>query len=152
MSLTAPTVTGWQAMWYLTGDRAAYAYLTGQNRYNAAYQVARTFKKRAMADARGALAALIGAAAGGTATVQWSRRAPQIGPDSSTPGVTGVGSMGGNISIETATSINRATTSADVTELKKWFSPTALLEAGLTYPTVEGSGGGGKMRQGNVAF
>lgn len=103
------------------------------------YHIARFFKKRAMADARGALAALIGAAAGGAALVQYAREQGPSGPSQATPQATGVGELGGSRTIETVDSINRVTTAADVTELKKWFSATALLEAGITYPTVVGN-------------
>ena len=42
-------------------------------------------------------------------------------------------------------------TAADVTELKRWFT-AALMEAGITYPTRAGSGGGGMIRGGMSAF
>ena len=45
--------------------------------------------------------------------------------------------LGGNRTIDTATDINRVTTAADVTELKKWFN-NALLASGITYPTTVG--------------
>lgn len=141
MALTTPTVTGYSAFWsnVMLNQPEGNTYSMNSGRYSVPYHVARLFKKRAMADARGALAVLIGAAAGTTATVQWAREAGALGPSRTVPQATGVGELGGNRTIETATSINRASTAADVTELKKWFSPTSLLEAGITQPTVAGN-------------
>lgn len=142
MALTlAPAVTGYSGFWanILCPTQGPGTYSMNNGRYNAPYYVARLFKKRAMADARGALAALIGAAAGGAALVQWKREQGPNGPSQTVPIATGVGELGGNRVMETVNSINRVTTAADVTELKKWFSPTALLEAGITYSTVVGN-------------
>lgn len=136
MSLTTPTVTGWSGFWanIISPNQpqgGTYAFQTGQARAKMAYHVARLFNKRGMGDARGALAALIGAAAGGAADVHWTRRVAPAGP-------TDFGDFGGNITLETVYNINRVTTAADVTELKKWFAQ-ALLEAGITYPTTVGN-------------
>ena len=65
--------------------------------------------------------------------------------------MTGIGDFGGNRDIETVTDINRATTAADITWLEKFFD-NKLLEAGITYPAVSGSGGGGKIVNGNTRF
>lgn len=134
MSLTTPTVNSSSGYWNnILGFTAQpdYSMYAGQARHSIPYHVARLFNKGAMRDARAALAALIGAAAGSTATNQWKRRG-------TIPTPTALAALGGAIPIETATAINRATTSADVAELKKWFN-TALLEAGITYPTVMGN-------------
>lgn len=144
MALVAPTVTGYSPFWsnVLSPNQpqgGTYSMSQEKARAKLAYSVAKMFKMRGMGDARGALAALIGAAAGGSADVHWSRAQPPNGPSQSTPIATGVGELGGNRPIEVAYNINRVTTAADVTELKKWFSPTALLEAGITYPTVLGN-------------
>lgn len=138
MSLTTPTVTGYSPFWsnVLSPNQpqgGVYSMSQEKARAKAAYRVARIFKMRGLGDARGALAALIGAAAGGAADVHWSRvQTPDVVP-------TGVGALGGSRAIETVYNINRVTTAADVTELKKWFSPTALLEAGITYPATVGN-------------
>lgn len=137
MSLTAPTVTGYSPFWQLTGDMAAYSMSAAQARSALSLLIAQRLRGYGTRDVTGALAALIGAAAGGTATNQYKREVAQLGPSATVPGVTSVGDFGGNISIETVDGINRATTAGDVTELKKWFA-TALLEAGITYPTVSG--------------
>lgn len=144
MSLTTPTVTGYSAFWsnVMSPNQpqgGTYSFQPGGARARSAYRVARTFKQRGMADARGALAVLIGAVAGTTADVHYSRVQGQSGPSATVPIPTGVGEMGGIRPIETVYSINRASTAADITELKKWFSPTSLLEAGITYPTVAGN-------------
>lgn len=141
MSLTVPTVTGSQPFWagVMMNQPQGGSYSFNSGRYNGAYQAARLFKKRAMADARGALAVLIGAVAGTTATVQYAQRKAPGATNMTTPTTTGFGAFGGNIGIDTISSINRASTAADATELKKWFSATALLDAGITYPTTTGN-------------
>jgi hypothetical protein len=136
--LTAPTVTGWSGFWQMQGDHAIYAMSLSQNRFKDSKLIARNIKAAGGRDVIGALAALIGAAAGGTATNQWSEVGVPAGPNSSPPQVTGIADFGGNRPIVTTTAINRATTAADVTELKKWFN-NALLEAGITYPAYLGS-------------
>lgn len=137
MSLTAPTVTGYSPFWQLVGDRTAYSMALAQARAKRAYHISKYTRSMGTRDAIGALAALIGAAAGGTATNQWAR-VKHPGANQTVPLPTGIGDFGGNVVIETITAINRATTAADITELKKWFN-TALLEAGITYPTATGS-------------
>lgn len=153
MSLTTPTVTGYSAFWrnILGTSQPGYSMYTGQARSRAAYHIAKLMKNGGTRDATGALAALIGAASGGTATNQYKRRQGPSATSTTVPGTTGVGALGGAIPIETIDAINRATTAADVTELKKWFNNT-LLEAGITYPTVSGSGGGGMQTGGTGRF
>ncbi len=144
MSLTTPTVTGYSPFWanVMSPNQpqgGTYSYQTGGARARSAYHVAKFFKQRGMADARGALAVLIGAVAGTTADVHYSRRTGAAGPSLAVPGVSGFGDFGGNILLETVYSINRASTAADVTELKKWFSPTSLLAAQNLSPTTVGN-------------
>jgi hypothetical protein len=135
MALTAPTVTGYSPFWQnlLSPQNGASPYSMSQDKARAkgAYLIAKLMRKGGMRDARGALAALIGAAAGGTATNQYKRVQGQITP-------TAVGDLGGSRDIETVDAINRATTAADITELKKWFAQN-LLEAGITYSTAVGN-------------
>lgn len=138
MALTAPTVTGYSAFWSTTGDHVAYAMALAQARSKQAKHISKFMKRMGTRDAYAALAALIGAAAGGTATNTWKREQHPAATNTSVPGVTSIGDFGGNINIETVTAISRATTAADVTELKKWFN-NALLESGITYPTATGS-------------
>lgn len=137
MSLTAPTVSGWSSFWQMTGDGTAYSMSQAQARAGSAYRIAKMMKRGETRDAIGALAALIGVAPGATATNMFQRRIAPVAANTTIPGVTGFGTFGGVIALETVTAINRATTSADVTELQKWFN-NALLEAGITYPTVAG--------------
>lgn len=140
MALTTPTVTGYSPFWanILVPSQGPGTYSMNSGRASMPYHTARLFNKRSMADARGALAVLIGAVAGTTADVHWSREQGPPGPSASTPQATGVGELGGNRPIEVAYSINRASTAADITELKKWFAQN-LLESGITYPTVTGN-------------
>lgn len=149
MSLTAPTVSGWSGFWSMNGDNAAYSMSAAMSRSDAASRIARMMKKDSNRDVIGALAALIGAAAGGTATNSYKRTGIPLGPQATVPGVTSIGDFGGNNVLDTVTAINRATTAADVTELKKWFDNT-LLEAGITYPTVAGVRQGGMQGVGGT--
>ena|SRR5215472_423673 len=135
--LTAPTVTGWSGFWQMQGDHSLYSMSQSQGRFKDSKLIARNIKAAGGRDVQAALATLIGAAPGGTATNQWSEVSNPLGPTQSPPQVTGVGDLGGNRAIVTTTAINRATTAADVTELKKWFN-NALLEAAITYPAVLG--------------
>ena len=151
MALTAPTISGWSGFWNMTGDEAFVTESLNQTRAKKAWHIAKLMRGTGTRDAAGALAALIGAAAGGTATNQWRHVAPPIGPTLAVPQVTSIGDFGGNRVIEVVTAINRATTAADIAELKKWFT-TALLESGITYPTFTGSGGGGMLKGGMSSF
>jgi len=136
--LTAPTVTGWSGFWQMQGDHALYSMSQSQNRFKDSKIIARNIRAAGGRDVTGALAALIGAVAGSTATNQWTQVPHATGPQQAVPQVTGVGDLGGIRTPVTITAINRATTAADVTELKKWFN-AALLEAGITYPAFLGS-------------
>lgn len=152
MSLTAPTVTGYSAFWQTTGDHQAYSMSLAANRARTAYEIARKMRRRSVGDARAAFAALIGAAAGGTATATFKQVSAPSGPEAATPVVTGIGDFGGNRIIDTITQINRATTAADITELKKWVSDNSLLEQGITYPTAVGGVASQGMKLGVPSF
>lgn len=138
MALTAPTITGYSPFWQMTGDFAFITESVSQTRAKDAKNISKFMRNTGTRDAIGALAALIGAAAGGTATNQWRRVQHPTGPNQTVPVPTGIADFGGNRVIEVVTAINRVTTAADIVELKKWFN-AALLEAGITYPTATGS-------------
>ena len=150
MSLTAPTNSGYSGFWNAVGDRTTYTPTLAQSRAKRAKHISKWMRSTGTRDVIGALAALIGATAGGTATNQW-RRIAHPGANQTVPLPTGIGDFGGNRVIEVVTAINRTTTAADIAELKKWFN-ASLLEAGITYPTMTGSGGGGKVSNGTVYF
>lgn len=151
MALTAPTISGYSGFWQLTGNQSLYTMAQSQGRVKDAKHISKFMRNMGTRDAIGAIAALIGAAAGGTATNQW-RRVQHPGANQTVPLPTGIGDFGGNRVIEVITAINRATTAADVTELKKWFT-AALLEAGVTYPTTAGSSMAlGAMHAGSPGF
>lgn len=154
MSLNAVTVAGWSGFWQMEGDMQPYAFQTSQNRANIANVVSKYMNKRSVADARAALAVLIGTVAGTTATATYPRVSSPAGPNASVPRVSGIADLGGNRTIDTVTQINRATTAADITELKKWFDAgtNALLESGITYPTVTGVTQGGAQINGVNRF
>ncbi len=136
MALTTPTITGYSPFWanVLSPNQPQGAQLSmdaNKVRAKGAYVIAKLMRKGGMRDARGALAALIGAAAGGTATNQFTQVQGQVTP-------TSLAALGGARPIVTVDAINRATTAGDIAELKKWFA-TALLEAGITYPAAVGN-------------
>lgn len=148
MALTTPTITGSSQFWsnYLSSNLPQGGMMTmdaSKSRAKGAWRIAKIMKQQGMRDARGALAALIGAAAGGTATNTYKQISHPTIP-------TAVTAFAGNRGVETITAINRATTAADITELKKWFAD-ALLSAGITYPTVLGPNiAGGMMQSGGT--
>lgn len=153
MSLTIPTITGYSGLWQTTGDNAPYNFMSGQVRSNSANFISKFVKKASNRDVIAALAGLIGAASGSNVTKTHKQVSSPVGPDATTPVASGLTGLGGLRTIDTITDINRNTTAADVTELKKWFSD-ALLEAGITYPTVVGpniSAGGGSPSFGPLA-
>lgn len=155
-----PTVTGYQAFWanVLANPNVdpanTYAFPTAaQNgaRSPLDSNLARILKRNTYRGTNALFTALLGAGAGGTATSTYKVVGSPSGPEAATPAVTGVADLGGNRDIETITAVNRATTAADITWLGKFFNDK-LLEAGITYPTVSGSGGSGKITNGQIRF
>lgn len=144
MALTVPTVTGYSAFYELTGDKIPYTPTSVAQkgmRSPLERQITKLFRRNQLRDVVAAALALNGAAAGaGTASSTYKRVQVPDGPALSTPQVTNIDDFQGNRSIETVTVINRTTTADDETYIDTLYS-TALLEAGITYPTVVGSGG-----------
>ena len=145
MALTAPTVTGWSGFWQLQGDKSLYNMPLAQGREKDSKMVSKFFKNTGTRDAIAAIAVLIGAAPGGTATGTWTQVPNALGPTQSPPQPSGIGDFSGNRNPVTITAINRATTAADVTELKKWFN-NALMIAGIAYPNSANAIGSTVMR------
>ncbi len=157
MALSVPTVTGYQGFWSLTGDMLPYAMTTnaaGGGRSRLEYRIAALLSREELRDLRAVMLALTGAVAGGTATATFKRVSNPPGPSAATPAVSQIGDFGGNITIDTITAINRATTAADETYVEDLLDDD-LLARSLTpalYPTVVGSGGGGKIINGVSSF
>lgn len=160
MALTNPTITGWSGFWQMTGGPAAvsagpYDMIANKNgqkgRSEREAYIARLFARNQFRDQAAVLGALIGAAAGSNATSTYKREQAPAGPSASTPVVTSITDLGGAINIETVTVINRNTTAADVTYLKDYWDGD-LLERTISYPTVLGSGGGGRQVNGQNFF
>lgn len=160
MAITNPTVTGYSGFWQLTGgpgavSAAPYDMVPDKNGFKGNSHlekiIAMRFARSQLRDVNAAFLALIGAAAGGTATSTYKREQAPAATSGATPIPTAIGDLGGNIAIETATAINRATTANDVVYLKDFFDGD-LLERTITYPTVLGSGGGGKIVNGVPGF
>jgi hypothetical protein len=97
--------------------------------------ISRLFFPQAHKAVKALLIALIGAAPGGTALAQYNRVA-------GVQALTDAYDLGGLVTIETVTAVNRATTAADVTNLKAMF--TRSPQPSSYYPDASGNGGGGK--------
>ena len=153
MSLTRPTVTGWSGLFNdVMGapDVGAYTQLPlaqNGNRSRVEFEIARLFKHETQREAKAALLALIGAAAGGTATSTYKRVSTPTGPSATTPVPMQLDALGGNRTIDTVTVINRATTAGDISYLKDLFDGD-LSASSITYPTDPS----GNMNQGPARF
>lgn len=102
-----------------------YSLLVNEDSNNTG--ITRLMRQPGMRKAKALLAALIGAAAGGTAT----------GTTARVEGITSVNGLGGKRNVETVTAVNRATTAADVTALKAVLAGRAVAPS---YTNVEKSG------------
>jgi hypothetical protein len=155
MALTSPTITGYSAFWQITGDSLPYNLVNNKNsqrgRSPQERAISQLLLRNQFRDVAAVWIALTGAASGSNATATYKRNQAQVGPDATTPIPTDVGSMGGNRTIETVTVLNRNTTAADVTYLKD-FLDGDLVDRSISYPTVSGSGGGGKIVNGVPTF
>lgn len=155
MSLTNPTITGYSGFWQMTGDAAPYNLVANKNsqrgRSPLERAVSQIMVRNQFRDEAAALGALIGAASGSNMTATYKRVQSPSGPDATVPVVTDITALGGARTIETVTVVNRNTTAADVSYLKDLFDGD-LLDRSTSYPTVSGSGGGGKLVNGVVSF
>jgi len=153
MSLNLPLPSGYSGFWNTQGDKAPYnmQLAAGQHRAKAAWNISKFIKGYGTRDAKAALAVLIGAAAGTVATNGFTSVPLPPGPSGTVPVPMGLTDLGGLRNAVTIASYNRTTSNADVNELKRWFS-NALLEAGITYPTRLGPGGGSKLTGGMSSF
>ncbi len=155
-----PTVTGYQAFWnnVLCNPNVdpanTFAFPTAaQNgaRVPMDKQLARILKRNTYRGMNELFLTLIGAASGSAALAQHKYVDAPTGPSATTPQVTGIGDLGGSRTISTFDDVNRNTTTDDITWISKFFNDK-LLEAGITYPTVSGSGGSGKITNGQIRF
>jgi hypothetical protein len=147
MALTNPTVSGYSAFWQVTGDMSPYNLVNNKNsqRGRSALErvIAQWGARNQFRDVAAAFGTLIGAASG-TISATYKRAQAPTGPDQTTPVVTDITALGGARNIETVTVINRASTAGDIAYLKDLFD-NDLLDRSISYPTVSGSGGGGKL-------
>lgn len=150
MSVTNPTVTGYSAFWQQTGDMKAYAPFDNRAptsgflgwRSKLEWQIAKLADKQQFREINALFDALIGAAAGGTATKTYARVAPAVSTSATVPSATGVADLGGLVPIETVTVINRATTAADVAYLKSMFNTDMLMRSLSLQSDLSGNGAG----------
>lgn len=155
-----PTVTGYQPFWanILANPNVdpsiTYAFPTAaQNgaRPPMDSQLARILKRNTYRGVNELFLTLIGTASGSAALAQHKVVSAPTATEATAPQVTSIGDFGGNRDIETIDDVNRNTTAADITWISKFFNDK-LLEAGITYPTVSGSGGSGKITNGQIRF
>lgn len=142
MTIPAIAPSGWSGMFNRTGDLAGYSMLTtvqGGNRGRTEKWISHLLSRRMQMKPLVALmVALNGAAAGGAASATVARVDAQPTDPSNQ---TAFNSMGGLRPVSTVTLLSRVTTAADITYINQILQETF----GPTYPTVLGSGGGGKL-------
>ena len=149
MSVSVPSVTGYQGFWVTTGDQITYAPLSRNAqgwRSKLEWQIAQLFGKQQMREQKELILTLLGVVPGSTALATFARVQGATGPSQTTPAVTGVGDLGGDRTIETVSVINRATVTADVTYLTPIFDGNMVPgPSSLTLVAdASGNGGGGK--------
>lgn len=150
MAVAFPTVTGYQPFWNVTGDMITYSPIARAQqgwRSKLEWKIAALIGKQQMREQKELLLTLLGVAPGQAALASYKRVQPPVGPSASTPQVTGVGDMGGNVSIETVTVIDRVSAAADVTYLTSLFDGTMYPGPNsITFVAdAGGNGGGGKL-------
>lgn len=139
MSVSAPTVTGWSNFW----GNTANAYTMQNSRTHHERAMSRILGKPGYRGMRKVFSLMLGTAVGSTATDTYSRiTAPA--------GLTQSSSFGGSRTIETVTSVSRATVAADQTHFtNQVFNAIFNMAPAISsYPTdASGNGGGGKANQ-----
>lgn len=136
MSATVPTVTGWSTFWGHTPN--AYAMLSARSYHEK--DIARTMARGGFRGMRALFRRMNGTAVGSTATDSYVRA-------SAPAGLTDPQALGGSRAMETATTVNRATTAADLTlsNAQLFDALFNMAPAIASYPTdASGNGGGGK--------
>ena len=157
MSLTFPTVTGYSAFWQTTGDMQPYS-MTPRSQHGSRHPLERSIAKMlnrpGLRDLKEAMLTLNGAAVGEAALATYLQISAPSGPEATTPVVTTIGDFGGLRTIDTITVIDRITTTADKNYVDDLLNGDLLTREIQTqgYPTVVGSGGGGKVSGGVVSF
>jgi hypothetical protein len=127
-------MTAWSALfdgWY----GSPYSIQFPKNRSERS-QVGLQFMKRGMQKDKALVTALLGVAAGATASSTWARIKDQnIGP-------TDIMKNGGVVALETVTDVNRATVAGDVTELMAYmfnYNPSLTVKASSSATGITGS-------------
>lgn len=135
MSISAPTVTGWSNFWGLTAD----AYTMQNFRSSHERRLGMVFGRHGYRGIRKVERLITGTAVGQTATDTYARV-------SAPAGLTEASSLGGARTIDTITSVARATVTADKTYMETVLDKVFGMNPAIsTYPTdASGNGGGGK--------
>lgn len=145
MTIPAVAVTGYSGFWNSVGDFTTYAFLTtaqGGNRGRQEKLISKWLSRRQeMLPLKRIMYALTGAAAGGSASESLARVDAQATDPTHQ---TALAEMGGVRTVTSVSLINRVTTAADVTYVKQMLDQR-FGQAIASYPTVLGSGGGGKI-------
>lgn len=141
MTIAVPTVTGYSAFWQVVSNingEVGVPYAIRFSRSSHERRASLALSRSGFRAVRELMETLNGAAAGGTATDTYA----QAGTNQQGP--TAVG-PGGARTIDTITTVNRATVAADVTALNARVVQGLFLQAPTSYPVdVSGNGGGGK--------
>lgn len=137
MSLSIPTVTGYSGLWQTTGDLSSYAMLFARSAQE--NRIALMSGTRGWRALREVLRTLVNENVGGTALDTYTRiTAPN--------GLTDADELGGLRSVETVTTVNRATTATDRTYLNTHIIDRHFIANPSSWPTdLSGNGGGGKL-------
>lgn len=146
MSVTRPTMSGWSSFWSLTGDMIPYDVLASAAqgwRSPLESQIAKLYNRNEMREQKELILTLLGVAAGSTALSTYKRVGTPVSTSGTTPVPTTTGEMGGQVSIETVTVINRATTAADLTYLISVFDGTMSPGSGSAITYVNDLSGNG---------
>ena len=141
MTLTVPTVTGWQGIQHASNINGEYgtAYAPLFSRSSHERRASIALSRSGFRAARAIMKALTGAAAGDTATDTYVR----AGTDQQGPTLAG---PGGARNMETVTTVNAATTAGQETAIEARIVDGLFAQAPSSYPTdASGNGGGGKV-------
>lgn len=139
MSITVPTVTGYSTFWQMQ-SQPTYAMLSARSYEESA--IARVLSRGGFRGVRAVMRRMNGTAVGSTATDTYARvSAPQ--------GLTDAQALGGSRTIDTVTSVSRATVAADLTyENAQFYDKLFNMAPAISSYPVDGSGNGGGGKAG----
>ena len=141
MPLVTPTATGWSTFW---GTTPGSYQLQGSNPVDNIFRENKRIASSGRRELRRIILTML-TATGAVGTTATESFAQVDGPDA----LTNSAALGGLRTINTVTTTNRVTTTADQTKLLTAFN-NGYLAAPTSYPTdLSGNGGGGKLASGS---